>query len=506
MQKKQLREQQRIPLVSANDDMTDFNEQFIKPKMEPDGASSGSVYSLEAKDTHATAVETFSSGEENTAYSEENDRDVNFSDHDRSRFEDGAEFIDLSYEASRQEKFVNLVQDPPATTGSYEQEHDDTAPENFAQPETIEFVDSEDGKVFNITQESTNKETIGHGGFLQNVRSLDDSNTLGIDECSKTLNTNNETLQSLPSLNDDDVANMRYSHGVDNLHVNVGDEGETFEERDPEVTTAYENGNYDEDAQEESQLYDCDDGEMYYAQDGQQREMYSTEDVQVHGYEEDGNFFEQLRDVQSRHHVSEYQSYPGPMEGDEEIQPEHWRSVTQQMQYENAQISHLNRPVSPHLEDPYLSDANSSWEEGSFGTGASRTKSRVDDDDDAESYDGSDYSSDDGAYTRRQSDRPIVKLLKKFRDDLNVNDEQSRGESSDEEEKIDRDDRKMRSRRKQKRRIKKTGSDKFFESIREIGTDILEETIDFAESKDRPGSMIMDSFADLFSCGAQSEY
>jgi len=526
-EKKQLREHQSFPLSFANDEGMDYNEQLIKPQMEPDGASSGSMYSLEAKDTHATTVETFSSGEENTAYSEENagtfskehDRNMSFSEHDRSQREDGGEFLDLSYEASRQEKnsfrgheFIDLVQESAVAKGtgiensnysSYEEDGDDIEPKNFAQPETIEFIDSEDGKVFNITQES-----IGHGVLLQHVRSLDDSNTIENDECSKTLNTNNETLESMPSMNDDDVAQMKLSHRFRNLQVDIRDEEEAFEkeeeafeECDLEATTAYENGDYNEEAslaQVESQLYDCDDGEMYVP-------VASPEDQQ-------GAFFEQLRTEQSRH-----------VNGYEDVQPENWQSLSEQIHLENMQNSHLNnRPVSPQLEDPYLSDGNSSWEEGSFATGASRTVSRVDvaDDygsgnDDARTYDGNfdgtEYYSDDDIHAERNGDRPVVRLLKKFRN-TNVGEEQSRGESSDEEEDGNYRNKKTRMKSKRKGRVKnKKSSGTIFDSIREIGTDILDEAIEYAESQDRPdtrnqGGTIINAFENLFSCGAHSEY
>jgi len=574
VEKKKLRQQQRLPLSFANHDGAHFTDQLIKPQIEPDGASSGSVYSLEAKDTHATAVETFSSGEENTAYSDDNyhvdfkvhDRDMNFSDHDRTQLEDGGEFLDLAYEASRQEKssfrgheFIDLVQESPTTKRidvessnyrSYEKDVDDFIPTNLAQPETIKFVDSEDGKVFNVIQEITKEEAIGHGDLLQNVRSLDDSKTMENDECSQTLNTNIETVQTMPSLNDDDAAQMKFSNRFRDLHVDIGEEGKTYEECDLETTeyengdfaeedetfeeydvleaTAYENGDYDEEAslpQGNTDLYDCDDGEMYIpvaAPEDQQGQIYADQ-------EEDGTFFEQLRTVQSRH-VNEYQTHPGHMGiVDEEVHPEQWQSLTKQIYSENPQNLHLNmpndEPFSPQLEDPYLSDGNSSWGEGSFATGASRAVSRVDtacdgcdDDDDgtyAGTFDGTECYSDDDSFAERNGNRPFVRILKKIRD-MNVDEEQSRGESSDEEEEEDYEDKKTRFKKKDKRQLKnKKSSGTFFESIREIGTDILNETIDYAEQQDRSprrrnsrnqGGTLIDSFTDLFSCGGPSRY
>ena len=134
--------EQSFPLSSANNDDTKFT--VISSHAERDG--SGSMYSIEAKNTNATAVESFSSGEENTAYSNEYN---------------SGEFLDIAYEASRQQggsfeghDFIDLVEEASANERVVTQHSED-----FAQPETIEFVDSEDGKVFNITQELPKEKT-----------------------------------------------------------------------------------------------------------------------------------------------------------------------------------------------------------------------------------------------------------------------------------------------------------------------------------------------------------
>jgi len=513
--KKQLNNEQSFPLSSANNDDMKFT--VISSHAERDG--SGSMYSIEAKNTNATAVESFSSGEENTAYSNE--------------YNNG-EFLDLAYEASRQQggsfeghDFIDLVEEASANERVVTQHSED-----FAQPETIEFVDSEDGKVFNITQELPKEKTAHDMGMLQNVRSLDDSNTLENDECSKTLNTNNETLQSMPSLNEEDIAEAEFANQR-NLQIIAQERGEFLEECDLEAApNDYENSCYDEGSpidQDQPQLYDCDDGAMYYP-DATPEYQREDNDIPIHGYEEDGTFFEQLRSVHSRQ-VNQYQTYPESMGiVDEEVQAERWNSVSKQNYLENSQNPNMampnNIPVSPHLEDPYMSDGNSSWEEGSFATGASRTLSRVDtaceddedDDNTYETFDAGECYSDDDSYPERESERPIVRLLKKFRD-MNVNEEQSDCESIDEDEDEEYEEKNKRSKyskRRNKKRNPNTITGTIFESIREIGTDILDETIDYAESFDRPsrsrngrneGGTILDTFTDLFACGtAPSRY
>jgi len=488
---KQAQQEQTVPLSYGSENASGFTEQLvIKPRPEQDA----SMY-LEAK----TATETFSSEEENTAYSNENDH---------TSFQDGGEFIDLAYEASRQGKkssgdhnFINLAGE--SNYRSFDDCRNEFESKNFAQPQTIEFVDSEDGKVFNITQEKP-REATGQIGILQNVRSLDDANTLEIDECSKTLNTNNETLQSMPSLNEEDIAEMKMSNRMQNLHVDIRDGvEEEFEECDLEDPAAYEHGDYNEiqsQTQDNSQLYDCDDGEMYYDQQGND---YGGESVPMQGHEEDGNFFEQLRsNVQSRQ-VNDYQNHQGVIE--EEVQAENWQAVANQVHYENPP-AHTNN----QLEDPYMSDGNSSWEEGSFATGASRNVSRVDsaDDDDVhtyETFDGSEYYSDEDSQDDRQ-ERPILRMLKKIRHDISIDDDdQSRGESSDDEY----EGKRKRSKGKRRRRKqKKQSSGWLIDNLREIGTDVVDEAIEFAESQERArgegrsqADVMIDSFANLFSCG-----
>ena len=96
---------------------------------------------------------------------------------------------------------------------------------------------------------------------------------------------------------------------------------------------------------------------------------------------------------------------------------------------------------------------------------------------------------------------------------MNVDDQRSDNVSSDEE---DYEDNKKRTKDNQRRRSKaKKGPDTLFERLGEIGIDILNETIDHAERQDssprrrqsrNQGGTIINSFAELFSCGAPSRY
>jgi len=492
------------------DDETEFTGQCIIPKMDPDGAepdvvSSDSIYSLEAKDTRATLGETFSSGDENEIFTE-----------------DQGSFVDPAYEAARQQKssssemeYIDLVRES-ARTGhvgadrskytNQDEKEDAIVTNAYLQPETIEFVDSEDGQVFEIPQ----KEVRGHDGLIQNTSSLDDTYH---DECSATLNTNHETLQTPynPSIHDNDIGQTNSSERFRALQVHV--EEEQHEEYNEEAR-AYENEDYDEEEepidQENSELYDCDDGQMYIPDPTTQGNGHVGQPYEL---ERDGTFFEQMRSVSLRN-TNDYQIHPEHLE----MEPQNWQAITQQIHSEHPENAHLNSsnhaPASPQLEDPYLSDSNSSWEEGSFGTGASRAVSRVDhddddddDDDDAGTYDGTfdgtEYYSDD------EVDRPFVRILKKFRD-MHVDDQRSDYGSDDEE---GYEDRKKRTRSRQERRSKSKPIS-VFERIGEIGIDLLNETIEHAERQDRAprqdsanqGGTIINSIADLFSCGAPSGY
>mmetsp|Transcript_10852 Transcript_10852/g.22987 ORF Transcript_10852/g.22987 Transcript_10852/m.22987 type:complete len:564 (+) Transcript_10852:64-1755(+) len=541
-QKKISVEPRDMPVSHTNDEETQFTHEFIKQQREPDGDCAGSVYSIEAKDTRATAVETFSSTEENTAYSDENEhttfteheRNVNFMEDDRNELQGGGEFLDLAYEAHRHENnafsggdFIDLLQESAQNRGievdgsnysSSDDEEADVAPKKFAQPKTIEFVDSEDGKVFAITQDVTEKDPLSHGDLLQNVRSLDNTNDTENDGCSHTLNTNIESLLTsnghginrVLNRNDNDAGGTNFSNRFNNLHVKIGQGGKLEEFDKVSEAIAYEDDEYAEESipQGDSELYDCDDGQMYvpFATPQDQKANYLADGTQAYGYEEDVNFFEQLRTVQSRN-TNGFQTGPEEMIN-EQVQPENWRSVTNQIHFEDVQ----NVPLSPKLEDPYVSDSNSSWEEGSFATGASRNVSRVDtaykndDDDDAGSYDGtvdgSEYSSDDNTHEDRSNDRPFVRMLKTFRD-MNVDDERSL--SSDDED--DYEYNKKRSKKKKKRRSEsKKPPPTFFERLGDLGVDILNDTIEHAERQDRSPrprnqSSILDSFTDLFACG-----
>ena len=500
------------PLAVTDDSPANYDEDLIvKPKTGLNRANNDYKYTLETSGTNATTVESFSSSsEENTAYSDENEE---------SQLE-GGEFLDLAYEASRQprrsirgHKYFNLV----GESNDVEDDRDDNESEQYTQPETVEFVDSEDGEVFHISQKPTKRVTAKQIGILQKVRSLDDSNTLATDACSKTLNTNAEYLKEMPSMNEDDLEEMRMSNRMNKLRLDVEhneyDDEEEFEAIEIEDSGGYEyeddyehndyehtdydhseytdehddyHGEDPEPQQNHQRIYDCDDGDMYYAQEG----------VTLHGQDEEGTVFSQLR-IENSGHSRDYHTHPSSMGVvEEEVQAGQWASVANQVHYENEHHAHNHH----ELEDPYLSDGNSSWEEGSFATGASRTLSRVDsaDDDHEEvetyqTFEGSYYSDEDSQEER--DDRPMVRMLKKVRSNLEP---ERPGERSGEREQDDYDKKKRSRNRRRRRKNKK--SHWIVESVREIGTDVLDEAIEFAESKDKAETMI-NSFANLFSCG-----
>ncbi|VEU35617.1 unnamed protein product [Pseudo-nitzschia multistriata] len=504
------KEENRLIGSKYYDDETQLTGECIRPQVEPDGVepdgvSEGDMYLLQAKGTRGTMAETFSSSEEeNRAFSEynENERfsrnqkitmyseqDQYYPENNRQYDNPAYEEVENEYETSNGVEVVNLARGSARSGRAGVDEV-----ENSEQPKTIEFVDSEDGKVFEIPQQ----EAGCNDGLLQNVRSLDDTYN---DECSKTLNTNDETLQDPYTSNMEGIDHMNSSDRFGSLQVQVEDD-ERYEEYD-QGDSAPENIGYEQEHyahHDNTELYDCDDGQMY---DPAQVDSNVGQPYQL---ERDGTFFEQMRSVQSRGHL--------------EMEPENWESTAHDIPLNNPTSAYLNRPndvpASPQLEDPYFSDGNSSWEEGSFATGASRTLSRVDtacddDDDDVRNdddartfdgtFDGTEYYSDDDSYAEKQVDRPFVRILKKFRD-MNVVDEQSDYESGDEGDEEDYEDSKKRSRRRKPKSA--------FDRLGAIGMNILNETIDYAERQDRApkleGGTIINSFADLFSCGAPSGY
>ena len=538
------------PQCDPKDNEMEFSGLYVKPQVEPDGISAGSIYSLEAKPTRATMAETFSSGEENTAYSEDDDhiiftepkKNLTFSQHDRNRLDDKGEFTDLAYQSSRGNMFIDLVQEAERNKNvgidssqysSYDEEECDivagrATTTQMDQPETIQFVDSEDGKVFAITPR------VGKKVYATEEESI------GNEECSKTLNTNLDSLNYLPSLSEDDSAQMdqrdltqnQYNHNHNHnrfhrLQVDIR-EGESYEE-DDQCGGVYDNGDIHEAEEasipqgnsELSELYDCDDGELYFPdnnlEDHQQGEAFDPNNqVRSYDFEEDGTFFEQLRSEHTQ------PANDGPS------QSEHWRSIKEEIHSGHPQSTHQNgayldtangeQYLPNALSDP---DSNSSWEEGSFGTGASRTMSRIDttydDDDDgtyAETLDGTEnYSDDDNTFAEYDGDRPFVRILKKFRD-MNVGGQKLGSEEVEEEEYEETNRRAKDGQTRRGRPSRSSDNVNVFERLGEIGIDILNETIEHAEKANmsprrrgrNQGGTIINTFADLFSCGAPSRY
>jgi len=601
--RKQLLEKKNDPPILCNvkREKPEFTERIIiKPRIEPDGASSESVYSLEEKPTRATMVESFScSAEENSSYPEhdhinfvDHTSNMTFSQHDRNHLDDDEEFNDddFDYESSKENDaargntFLDLVQEADGENQysgfdksqyytSYEENDENNiageimADQRANQPEVIEFVDSEDGKVFSITPRPGAKFRDTNIKVLDSMSNGDESHTL---------NTNIEALNYVPSLSSDndstsdqinDPANFQHDdvtyhnqnldrfrdlqvhiEGGDNESYNYNDtgrdgcsevhdggihteeefidfneQGDEFDENNEERVEVYDDF-YEENEigiitapipQGNSELYDCDDGEMY--------DPNNDLDIQAQSYDVEEAFFAQVRSEHSRNNEQQIPS---------DHQKDTIGGLSQSEQWRNLQeVVHSNHPqtATHQLEGPCLSDSdeNSSWEEGSFGTGASRTMSRIDnlcDDEEDENNnndDGSIYagtfdeteycSDDDDTYVDHGGDRPFVRVLKKIRD-MNVGNQRSDGVSSDEESADEDFDETKKSREKQKRRGRSAQrSGTLFDRLGEIGMDILNDTIDHAEQEalsprrrhisQNQGGTIINTFADLFSCG-----
>lgn len=219
-------------------------------------------------------------------------------------------------------------------------------------------------------------------------------------DCSKTLNTNDETLHTnLEGVNYIPVS------GLDQQHLLLG-----YDDDFDENSASFDEENFHRDSLEHigSYLYE-DDGHVHYEDvDGNLHELLMDEGPSVEisssgegtfitGADEDGNTFQE----------------------------------TLTTDFEQSLHSDNHNRIVNEMTGTYFSEQSSecSWEEGSFAGGASRTISRVDsvdeDDDEDEDDDGEETfyeSGDDTANnTRRRrssivEDRTWMGLFKKFRD------------------------------------------------------------------------------------------
>ncbi|OEU12964.1 hypothetical protein FRACYDRAFT_270255 [Fragilariopsis cylindrus CCMP1102] len=147
----------------------------------------------------------------------------------------------------------------------------------------------------------------------------------------------------------------------------------------------------------------------------------------------------------------------------------------------------------------------------------SRIDTTYDDDDDgtyAETLDGTEnYSDDDNTFAEYDGDRPFVRILKKFRD-MNVGGQKLGSEEVEEEEYEETNRRAKDGQTRRGRPSRSSDNVNVFERLGEIGIDILNETIEHAEKANmsprrrgrNQGGTIINTFADLFSCGAPSRY
>ena len=162
--------------------------------------------------------------------------------------------------------------------------------------------------------------------------------------------------------------------------------------------------------------------------------------------------------------------------------------------------------------DSYLSDRSTeSWDEGSYAS-RSRAVSRLD------SFDGTEFTED-----TRRGNGLLVNILKDFRDnvkdyrdgvsfDEQDDDAESRFHTTDEGEKR----RKSKSRRRSRKSGKSSELKKVLGELGTIGMDLVSETLEKANGdkrrrrssrrSDDPTERLMDSFRDIFSCGAPRHY
>jgi hypothetical protein len=407
---------------------------------------------------------------------------------------------------------------------SYYEDYTDT------QHDTIHFVDSETDQVFTFgTQggstrhqrtavtvvETSSYDDQQHQQYQQppgyasydytshHARTADirqnqsfDGTSMGYDECSKTLNTNLETLHT-------DLEGVNYIPTRNNDHDVVHDqaylpqrnyEGESYDDDEQRIGEGqYYGSNHPGNhiPQNASYMYE-DDGYIHY-QDGE--EEYYEDDTRFEQVSFQDTVTEYTKDVTS--HAAETR------DGD-------------------------YTEVISQLMDSYLSDrsSNSSWDEGSYAS-PTRNRSRVD------SYDDTEYSDDGSTSSRRKGGRTLMDVINKFthmntRDNsYDEDDDEERDDDENEDDGGDDDERgkkkkNKKSRRRSRRKSKKGDLETILGNIGSTAMELLNETIDqttkgSAKSsrrrsrggrrrRDDQAGKIMDSFSSIFSCGAPRHY
>jgi hypothetical protein len=446
-----------------------------------------------------------------------------------STYSSGDDFINLAQEAAnipsrhfrtttamREDEFESYAQmygleeDEEKENSHYHHHHHHH--EKVEDDTVLQFVDSEDGQAFSfrarvnhtrhittVTYENNSSRhyrTIGEDGLQHNV-SLEGS-SVGYDTCSKTLNTNLETLHTdlegvnyIPTHNEYEIVhdpayhNIIHHHGAIELHGPTTDdaEGESYDDDEDRIGGTVG-------------VHIAPNASYMYEEDGYVRHPNQNKED---GFRQNNTVHETL--------ITTY--------GDD--------TITEFTRDTNAVETHDDErtEVLSQLMDSYLSDRSSttSWDEGSYAS-ASRMVSRLD------SFDGTEYTEDTG-----KGNGTWMDILKNFRD-MNVRDRHGMSDSDDEDGEVEnlsdiidedyRGDGTMKGNTKRRqsssrRRSNKVDLTTVLSQIGAVGMDLLNETIEQSSKKsssrrrrrrssnDQAGNII-DSLRDIFSCGAPSRY
>ncbi|KAG7343372.1 hypothetical protein IV203_021317 [Nitzschia inconspicua] len=440
-----------------------------------------------------------------------------------SSYSSGEDFINMAEEAAqnpsrhfrstvnmREDEFESYAQVYGMEDGEEEdmgREEDDTV---------LQFVDSEDGQAFSFrtrtdharlattkTYENSSRHHRTTDCALQENVSLE-ATSMGYETCSKTLNTNLETLHTdmegvnyIPTLNQHDILHdpAYHHHGEIELHAATGDlaDGESYEDDD-----------------DEHRIGDGGSGTGFDYHHGGALGVHIVPTTS-YMYEDDGF----IRDDGGLHQNGTFQETVTTFQDDTITE---YTKDTKTVETQDGERD----VVLSQLEDSYLSDRSSttSWDEGSYAS-ASRNVSRID------SFDGTEFTEETG-----RGNGTLLDILKSFRD-MNVRSSRNISDSEDDDDDgeadllsdIDEDEAKTprrNSRGNQRRRSRGKSTNRDFTSvlgqIGAAGMDLLNETIEQSQQgssrsssrrrrrRSDPTGKIIESLRDIFSCGAPSRY
>ncbi|KAL3903965.1 MAG: hypothetical protein SGILL_010247, partial [Bacillariaceae sp.] len=467
---------------------------------------------------------TFDTYDDHDRIADEDCRDDYLSNEDNnlavsSTYSSDAEFINIAQEAAAipsrhyRSSVVNMQQDDfesYAESYGLEEEKLQHADGGDEDGTMLRFIDSEDGQAFSFR--TPNPQGYGdvkampyiteeHGDGDHTPRTYEDlhqnpsleATSVGYD--SKTLNTNCETLHTdlegvnyIPTMNEHDV--------VHDPAYQLDGEGESYDDDEARLAGGFEDI-YDNTQNNAAGVSIPQTSSYQYEEDGYIR--YNEDDHHPH---HQGQHHDELRQQNT------FQDTITEFTKDEAT---HARLETRDDEVHDAHSS--------QLMDSYLSDRSSeSWDEGSY-TSKSRGVSRMD------SFgDRTEFTED----TRRDNG-VIVHMLKNFRDNVQDYRDGNDLDSINEEDEDDSEsryherasDKKKRSGRRGSRRNPRRDIGEVLGQLGDIGIDLLNETIDKAErvekgSKNRrrsrgrrsedPAEKLINSFRDMFSCGAPRHY